>query len=186
MESSHLSFLSFSLWHYKESKTENLHTRIVQFFAVCACMLNFASLCYHVCVPEKWYIHLDVGELVHACATQACTRNIISRNIISHIAVMTLGRYVDYTVGKQQPADWVSILPYITSLHSSLCFFLLPSFFQITSHFPPSFLGEVPGYASRWCGVIWWWEGTTMQEKKTQSAAVVVTRLDVGQSPVIG
>lgn len=36
---------------------------------------------------------------------------------------MTLGRYVDYTVSKQQPADWVSILPYITSLHSSLCFF---------------------------------------------------------------
>lgn len=65
---------------------------------------------------------------------------------------MILGRYVDYTVGKQQAVDWVSILPYITSPHSSLCFlffyFLLPSFFQITSHFP-SFQGEVAGDASK-------------------------------------
>lgn len=58
-----------------------------------------------------------------ACTGVHAQHNIISRNIISHIAVMTLGRYVDYTVSKQQPADSVSILPYITSLHSSLCFF---------------------------------------------------------------
>lgn len=71
------------------------------------------------------YIHERVAHtIVHA------QRNIISRSIISHIAVMTLGRYVDYTVGKQQPADWVSILPYITSLHSSLCFFYWPHFFK--------------------------------------------------------
>lgn len=56
------------------------------------------------------------------------------------------------------PADWVSILPYITSLHSSSCVcarararapvFLLPSFFQITSHFP-----RFPRRCSRRCGL---------------------------------
>lgn len=142
---------------------------IFLFFAVCACMQNFAIVVspfvsVKACPCQesgRRYMHLDTWarSCVHHTFMHA-PRNIISRNIISHIAVMTLGRYVDYTVGKQQPADWVSILPYITSLHSSLCvcffcFFLLPSFFQITSHFP-SFLGEVPGYASRWCEVIWW------------------------------
>lgn len=75
------------------------------------------------------------------CAAHMHTRtSIISRNIISHMAVMTLGRYFDYTVGKQQAVDWVSILPYITSLHSSLFFyfFYCPHFFKSlpTSH-PP-------------------------------------------------
>lgn len=50
--------------------------------------------------PYMW-----THELAHAWPglTHAHPHNIISRNIISHIAVMTLGRYVDYTVGKQQP-----------------------------------------------------------------------------------
>lgn len=111
------------------------------------CVFVFPCVCASKAAGDTY---IWTCEPVHVCTTQAmhAPHNIISRNIISHIAVMTLGRYVDYTVGKQQPADWVRILPYITSLHSSLCFFLLPSFFQITSHFP-SFLGEVPGYASR-------------------------------------
>lgn len=135
-----------------------------------------------VCARIHVFFHLWVGILSRAhrihtsggvSAFTHAPRNIISRNIISHIAVMTLGRYVDYTVCKQQAADWVSILPYITSPHSSLCvFFLLPSFFQITSRFPV-FLGEVPGYASRWCRVIWWWEGTRseMNERKKREQA---------------
>lgn len=81
------------------------------------------------------------------CATRMHTRtSIISRNIISHMAVMTLGRYFDYTVGKQQAVDWVSILPYITSLHSSLFFIAL----IFLNHFPLSTL-YFPGRGSRLC-----------------------------------
>lgn len=64
---------------------------------------------------------------------------------------MTLGRYVDYTVSKQQPADWVSILPYITSLHSSLCFFFIGLIFP--NHFP---LLRFPGRGSRLCKQVMW------------------------------
>lgn len=63
--------------------------------------------------------------------------NIISRSVIAHVDVMTLGLCVDYTVGKQQPADWVSELPYITSPHSSLCFsFYRPRVFFFQNHHP--------------------------------------------------
>lgn len=67
------------------------------------------------------------------------------------------------------PADWVSILPYITSLHSSSCartcaylcvsarMFLLPSFFQITSHFP-----QFPRRCSRRCGLQVMWSNIQM------------------------
>lgn len=125
--------------------------------SVVLCCVSIMCGCVGVCavsVPAK-----RCGDTlgVRACTCAPCAvmhaqHNIISRNIISHIAVMTLGRYVDYTVSKQQPTDWVSILPYITSLHSSQCvffFFLLASFFQITSHFS-GFLGKVAGYTSRW------------------------------------
>lgn len=100
------------------------------------------------------------------------------------------------------PADWVSILPYITSLHSSsrVCacartytrarVFLLPSFFQITSHFPPGFLGDVPGDAV--CKVMrsnmkmgrqnnalrkkkkkWWGWGGKFEKKTRQSSCLL-------------
>lgn len=85
------------------------------------------------------------------CAARMHTRtSIISRNIISHMAVMTLGRYFDYTVGKQQAVDWVSILPYITSLHSSLFFFFFFIALIFLNHFPLSTL-YFPGRGSRLC-----------------------------------
>lgn len=61
---------------------------------------------------------------------------------------MTLGRYVDYTVSKQQPADWVSILPYITSLHSSLWVFFFFIALIFPNHFP---LPQFPRQGSRLC-----------------------------------
>lgn len=92
-----------------------------------------------------------VSSFTSAHSAMHVPRNIISRNIISHIAVITLSQYVDYTVGKQQPADWVSILPYITSLHSSLCFFFIALIFP--NHFP---LLQFPGRGSRLCKQVMW------------------------------
>lgn len=118
-------------------------------------------------------------------------RNIISRNIISHIAVMTLGRYVDYTVGKQQPADWVSILPYITSPHSSLCFFFIALIFP--NHFP---LPQFPGRGSRLCKQVMWsnmmmGRHNNARKEKARSREqllllFVVTCLNGRQSLVVG
>lgn len=110
-------------------------------------------MCVQVCLCLKPDGDIYINTGAHSCVhhTDTCTlHNIISRNIISHIAVMTLGRYVDYTVGKQQPADWVSILPYITSLHSSLCFFIALIF---PNHFP---LPQFPGRGSRLCNQVMW------------------------------
>lgn len=110
-------------------------------------MQNVASLCNRVGLPapakrKGTYTSGHVSSLMHTSVH--APRNIISRNIVSHIDVMTLGRYVDYTVGKQQPADWVSILPYITPRHSSLCFIFIALIFP--NHFP-GFLREVLNHA---------------------------------------
>lgn len=126
------------------------------FILLCPSVQNFYHLVcvcvafYHCQKRDREYM---LGVWARSCV--ACTgvhaqHNIISRNIISHIAVMTLGRYVDYTVSKQQPADWVSILPYITSLHSSLCFFIGLIF---PNHFP---LLRFPGRGSRLCTQVMW------------------------------
>lgn len=151
---------------------------------MCVCMRShLCGGCPHTCGHMS---SLTRGP----CLVHARPHNIISRNIISHIAVMTLGRYVDYTVANSSPADWVSILPYITSPHSSSCArahvcvsvceraFLLPSFFQITSHFP-----QFPRRCSRRCGLQVMWSNMKMGR---QNNALTIKRRGWGRRLVEG
>lgn len=155
MNSTHQTIYMFFCVFLINTRKQNRKS-VLRFFAG-VWIIEHVQVCLHRQPVVDTYIW--TCELVHVCTTQTPThtpRCIISRNIISHIAVMTLGRYVDYTVGKQQAADWVIALPYITSLHSSLFFyfFYCPHFSKSDPTTSPASRARFQAMHARWCEVI--------------------------------